>query len=574
VTVRTPLLLVLALATGCSAGGTPAAAARQPGQVTYQPSLYRDARPQTRAERSDFRETSSYQDVITFIDSLAALGAPIHVGSIGKSGEGRDIPYVVASRPLVRTPAEARRLNRPIVYVQGNIHGGEVEGKEALQSLLRDLTRDPRRNVLDSIVLVAVPIYNADGNEQWGPQARQRGSQQGPELVGQRPNAAGLDLNRDYIKAVAPETRASLAMFNAWDPDVFVDLHTTNGSLHGYALTYSPSLNQAAILTQELTRDLLAQVRQRMADVQGFRAYDYGNFSASGREAELTDPANRDTIAWATYDSRPRFGTNYYGLRGRIAILSEAYSHDPFQVRVASTYAFLLETLGLVGARGTDVLDNTRGADRRTTGWGTTVGSAPELGLRSRLLSNPPVGPVLVEVVERVADTLRTEAGLRPGVRRTGEFRAVPMRIVDRFEPTLRQSLPFAYAFSAADRASILPLLQLHGVQVDELAADAQVTAQAFTVDSIARAPRPFQGHQEVLLSGQWGNPAPRALPAGTIVVRAGQPLGVLAFYLLEPQTDDGLVTWNALDALIATGRPFPIIRVTAPARLDLRDIR
>src|SRR5262249_30933988 len=230
----------------------------------------------------------------------------------------RDIPYVVASRPLVSTPEEAHRLNRPIVYVQANIHAGEVEGKEALMALLRDLLFVSFPNALDSIVLVAVPIYNADGNERFAPQVRNRSEQNGPELVGTRANARGLDLNRDYMKAEAPETVASLAMFRAWDPDVFVDLHTTDGSYHGYALTYAPSLNPAARFTGPFTRDtMLVTLRRRMLERHGFQIFDYGNFASQ-------DSAKQ---GWFTYDSRPRFGTNYYGLRGRISVLSEAYSH-------------------------------------------------------------------------------------------------------------------------------------------------------------------------------------------------------------------------------------------------------
>ena len=175
------------------------------------------AAQQTRAERTKYQETSTHADVVAFVDSLQARGARIRVGITGRTTQGREMPYVIASRPLVTTSLEAKRLGRPIVYVQGNIHAGEVEGKEALQAVLRDLLFDPKPNVLDSLVLIAVPIYNADGNENFRPQAQNRGAQNGPEMVGQRPNAMGLDLNRDYMKAEAPETRASLAMFNAWD---------------------------------------------------------------------------------------------------------------------------------------------------------------------------------------------------------------------------------------------------------------------------------------------------------------------------------------------------------------------
>ena len=233
--------------------------------------------PKTRAERTNYQETSRYADVVAFL--VALKGRPELVfGSIGKTNEGRDIPYVVASRPRVASPDEAKKLGRPVIYVQGNIHAGEVEGKEALLAILRDLTASPRPNALDSVVLIAVPIYNADGNERFASQERNRRSQNGPEMVGVRENAQGLDLNRDYVKAEAPETRASLAMFNAWDPDVFVDLHTTNGSYHGYSLTYAPALNGAAPLAVWTRDQMMGVLRQRMQTRRGFATFDYGDF--------------------------------------------------------------------------------------------------------------------------------------------------------------------------------------------------------------------------------------------------------------------------------------------------------
>jgi murein tripeptide amidase MpaA len=255
--------------------------------------------PRTRAERTGYLETSRYGDVIAFLDSLK--GRPeLSFGSIGKTSEGRDIPYVIASRPRVSTAAEARNLARPILYVQGNIHAGEVEGKEALLAILRDLTSSARPNALDSVILIAVPIYNADGNERFARQEQNRQSQNGPEMVGVRTNAQNLDLNRDYIKAEAPETRASLAMFNAWDPDVFVDLHTTDGSYHGYALTYAPPLNPAAPLGAWTRDSIMPVLRQRMQSRHDFATFDYGDF------------IDDDTLSkgWVTFDSRPRFGTN------------------------------------------------------------------------------------------------------------------------------------------------------------------------------------------------------------------------------------------------------------------------
>lgn len=263
----------------------------------YPPRNVGELRPKTRPERTGWTETSTYADVTAFIDSLRAISPTLHVTRLGQSPSGKDIPMLVLSRPAVRTPAEARSLHRPIVYLQGNIHGGEVEGKEALLSLLRDLSMDGFPNVLDSVVIVAVPIYNIDGNDAMGPQERNRGAQNGPGVIGQRPNGQGYDLNRDYIKAEAPETRASLAMFRAWDPDVLVDLHTTNGSYHGYALTWAPPLNPAAIFTGPFTRDtVLPLLRDMLRTQMRIETFPYGNFVSQ-------DSVER---GWFTYDQRPR----------------------------------------------------------------------------------------------------------------------------------------------------------------------------------------------------------------------------------------------------------------------------
>lgn len=545
-------MLALTLAAACATTG-----GRAPGDEPE------TQRPLTRAERTGYMETSRHADVVLFIDSLRLLGAPIHAGSIGRTHEGREIPYVVASRPLVRTAAEARALERPIVYVQGNIHGGEVEGKEALQALLRDLVFDRAPNVLDSIVLIAVPIYNADGNERFGPQERNRGSQNGPALIGQRANAQGFDLNRDYVKADAPETRASLAMFNEWDPHVFVDLHTTNGSYHGYALTYAPSLHPAALTVGPYTRDtLLPAVRARVRERHGFETFDYGNFPG-----QASPPR-----AWTTYDHRPRFGTNYYGLRGRIGILSEAYSHDPFERRVAATRAFVTEILSYVAEQAPQVVDLARRGDRALTQW-TAAGPRqfwPNVPLRSRVTTQPHMGPVLVEDIEQTGDTVRTEVGLRPGLRRTGRFRAVEMAIHDRFEPVLERRIPFAYVLHPDAVDMLAPRLALHGVVVERTAAETRVRAEAFTVDSIARAARPFQGHQEVTLFGRW-NLVMRMLPAGSHVIRPYMRRGVLEMILLEPESDDGFATWNVLEPLLAAGREYPVLRLPDAAGAPIR---
>jgi hypothetical protein len=549
--VRVGVLTALGLS--AVAGGCRSASGANGGAVTQSVQVPTAALPRTRAERTNYLETSSQADVVAFIDSLNALGAQISIGTLATTAQGRNIPYVIASRPLVRTPAEARRLNRPIIYVEGNIHSGEVEGKEALQAILRDLVFSPTPNALDSIVLIAVPNYNADGNENLAPQARARGSQQGPEMVGTRANSTGLNLNRDYMKADAPETRGSLDLFNAWDPDIYLDLHTSNGSMHGYALTYSPSLNPAAFFGGVYARDVfLPEIRTRMRARHNFETFDYGNFSAP-------DTTGR----WSTYEHVPRFGSNYYGVRGRIGLLSEAYSHDPFQRRVASTYAFVKEILSLAAERSREIRALSQRADQQTTAWGRDPMIAPAIPIRAVLTRTPFKGDILVEEVLRDrADTVRHEAGLPPGTRRTGVIRPVRMTIADRFDATLTRPMPRGYVLDESQGEAVRMLKQ-HGITVQRLDAVWSTPAEVFIADSVL-ALQNFEGHRMAGVRGRWST-KDKTFRAGSYLVSTAQPRGILAVYLLEPESDDGLLTWNFFDRSLQPNGEVPVARVIAP---------
>ena len=514
------------------------------------------ALPRTRAERTSYAETSTYADVIAFIDSLQAGHFPFVRQELGKTTEGRVLPLLILSRPRVSTPEEARALHRPIVYVQANIHAGEVEGKEALQALVRDLGA-ARDNVLDSIVLIAIPIYNADGNEVFKLQSVNRTEQNGPESVGQRPNAKMLDLNRDYVKAEAPETRASLAAFEKWNPDVFVDLHTTDGSFHGYALTYAPSLNPAAREAGAYTMDsLLPELRRRMQTRDGFAVFDYGNFDAGYEERDITDSVKQ---GWYSYDHRPRFGTNYFGLRQRISILSEAYSHDPLERRVKSTYAFVHEILSLVAERGARIRDIESRADSQFARGDYTT----PIPIRSQITKAPSSVPVVFEVMAHTGDSTLTQPGVPRGYRRTGTMRTQTMPVYLRFDPVLTRTIPHAWLISAGDTAAIA-LVRAHGIQVERPSAGmTSARISRFVIDSLRTEPREFQGHHEMHLTGSWHDTTSQ-LPGGMLMVRGDQLQAVAALYLLDPESDDGLVTWNVFDSELAAGKNFPVWRVVA----------
>ena len=583
-----------------------------PAKSKYSRESYAGKKPLTRAERTGFTETSHYEDVITFIDSLEKLGAKIARGSIAKTVEGRELPYVIASRPLITTPAAARAANRPVAYIQANIHAGEVEGKEAMQAMLRDLLFDKKKNVLDSIVLIVQPIYNADGNEKWGPQARNRGAQNGPELVGTRQNASQWNLNRDYIGADAPETKGAYEMLNKWVPDLFMDLHTTDGSIHGYALTYSPSLMPTAVnVLPYTTKTMLPEIRKRMLERHGFETHDYGGFSnvnamgrgraagppAAGRagspdtagrgrrgggfgggrglslEAMIADSIPTSGWVWTSFESLGRYGTNYYGLRNRISILSEAFSHDPFDRRVASTYDFVSEILSYLAERKTEIMKLGRDGDAKVAAWAKNPGSSPPLSLRSRM-DTTRIEDVRVEQVTPVTDSsIKREPGM--GMRlRTGTIKIVRMPVMASFAPTLTSTLPFAYAFDEKTAQALLPILKVHGIVVEKTDAAATVTAQTFVVDSVIERGRSETPRMLKDVAGRWNDAASRSLPAGTYIVPAGQRFGLAAFYLLEPESEDGLMQWSFLDGIVAPRADFPIMRIVKPTTVRSRVVR
>jgi hypothetical protein len=494
----------------------------------------------TRPERTKFRETSSYSDVLTFLDSLQLAAKDVWLGTLATTAEGRRVPYVIASRPLVSRPAEAHLSGKPIIYLQANIHGGEVEGKEVAQMLLRDLTLGALRPLLDPIVLLVVPIYNADGNERWLPGERNRPGQNGPLVVGQNPNSQGLNLNRDYVKLEAPETRGSVALLTAWDPDFFIDLHTTNGSYHGYVLTYAPGLNPNANPATDFVRDrFLPLLRERMQRRHAQRTFSYGNFRNQ----------TPDSLAqgWETYDGRPRFGTNWMGLRGRLAILSEGYSNADFRSRISATYNFVREILTLAGEQAAAIKSVVLASDQQR---GDSLAVRSVLGPARTL-------DVVAEITHDVGDGSSGYARRQ----RTGEYRTIRMPVFDRFVAARKEARPAGYLIPARLRETV-ELLRRQGIQVELLTASWRIPVEVFTVDSLSVG-SPFEGHRTVAVEGRW-NKALRdtVAAAGWYLVRTDQPLGTLAAYLLEPASEDGVITWNLLDRELQVRAAYPIMRV------------
>src|SRR5262245_56161259 len=313
---------------------------------------------QTRAEATSYKETSLHAHVMAFVAELAGRNdRRFALSSFGTSPGGRDMPLCVLSAHGIRTPEESRRRWLPIVLVINGIHAGEVEGKESSMMLMRDLLDGMDDGVLGELTLVVVPLFNPDGNDAVDPANRRLDlpklhGQIGPELVGTRVNASGINLNRDYLRQAAPEMRLLQSrVVQVWQPDLTIDCHATNGSVHRYDMTYDVPHTVATGREEPIAymrTKMMPAVTAALVSQHGVAAGWYGNFVEDERALDAgrdADPSGPVTEGWMTYTHHPRFGSNYRGLTGRLDLLLECYAYIPFAERVRTTYACLLEAL-------------------------------------------------------------------------------------------------------------------------------------------------------------------------------------------------------------------------------------
>lgn len=493
----------------------------------------------TAPERTGYVETTRYADVVAFMERAAAASPLIHLDTMGYTVAGRPMPLAVVGRGVVADPASVRASGKTVVLVQGNIHAGEVEGKEVALMLLRELAAGRHGAWLDSLVVLVAPIYNADGNEQVS--LYNRPLQHGPiGGMGQRANAQGYDLNRDHMKLDAPEAISLVRLWTEYDPHLGLDLHTTNGTRHGYHLTYSPPLhpNTDSSIVRLLRDELLPTAARNIDRATGWDMYYYGDVYGEGEQR-----------GWYTFDHRPRFNTNYIGLRNRFAILSEAFSYATFEERIRATQLFVYEVLDYAHRNAGRLRAITTAADARAV-----VGQALALQAEPER-SAEPVEFLLGEVVEE-----RNPLSGAVMLRRTGVQRPERLYEYGTFQPTLVETAPRAYFVPVALR-TVVAKLEQHGVQLRPLARDTTVAAQRFAIDTTFVAEREYQRHRERTIEGRWQDEQV-TLPAGQfVVVDLRQPLARLAFYLLEPRSDDGLAAWNALERELEGARTYPILR-------------
>jgi hypothetical protein len=318
-----------------------------------------------------------------------------------------------------------------------------------------------------------------------------------------------------------------------------MDLHTTNGTRHAYMLTYSPPLHPGTepALVGLLRNEWLPWVTRTIHDKYRWDYYYYGNVS------NRPDGERR----WATFDHRPRFNNNYVGLRNRFAVLSEAYAYASFQDRIVATSRFVSENLAFVHAHADRIRNMAAAADRSRI-------IATRLPLRAELQDSGTIDVLMGEVAEEKHPVDGHVMHVRKDVK-------LPEKMADysTFRGIEMERVPAAY-YVPASLSEAIDRLTAHGVVLKRTATAAKLMVEEFTIEAAATAPTPFQNHNERTLKGTWAA-AEREIAAGTVTVDLSQPLGRLAFYLIEPRSDDGLANWNLLDEALKDAKTYPILR-------------
>ena len=526
--------------------------------------------PLTRPEATDYAETSRYDDVIAYMKLMAANNPQIHLTTYGYTYEGRPLPLAVIGAPGA-SPEQVLATKKTRVYIQGNIHAGEVEGKEALLWLLRSIAKGERAEWLKTTVLMINPIYNADGNERVN--VANRGSQAGPVGgMGTRENAQGFDLNRDGTRMETAEARSMASLLTRYQPHVAMDLHTTDGSSNsGFNMTYETSLNPNNSKGEmSLLRDeLLPLVTKTIKTKHGSDWFYYGGVSGTGADRAWRSDADL---------ARPRYTSTYYGVRNILGLLTETYSYASFKTRITETYWFLEEVLGYVAKNGGKIRDVVATANSESVIGQQlavrqelvkapdlqTIVFAPTVSTRNPYVADRPYrlkadnAPSTTEQLPFYGTTVPTETSLAPRVW------VIPMSDVSAAPaPTPARG---AGGGTPTQRliASVIDRLEAHGIKFTVTNKDIAFKGERYKIATNTMADREYQGtHKARALTGAW-EAAEQSLPVGSLIIPMDQPLARLAFILFDPRSDDGFMWWNILDPILGqtpTPSYYPVLR-------------
>ncbi|WP_224364939.1 M14 family zinc carboxypeptidase [Hyalangium versicolor] len=483
----------------------------------------------TTAERSNWLRTGRYAEVESLCrDFPKSFPGKVRCETFGTTPEGRPMLALVASADGTFTSAANAKKGRPVVLFQGGIHAGEIDGKDAGFWLLRDLLSGKTLpGVLGQVTAVFVPVFNIDGHERFGP--NNRPNQVGPEEMGWRVTAQNYNLNRDYVKADAPEMVALLTYLHAWNPVFYIDLHVTDGAKfeHDVSLTIEPlrgGPQPLRTLGKKLEETLISELQtQGHLPVTFYPSFIKDDDPASGF-AEGVAP--------------PRFAQNYWAANGRFGMLVETHSWRPYAHRVKTTRDVLEDSLRFVASNGAAMQAAVKSVDTATE-----AGQVREVTLAYKHTDkNHPIdfrgyaytfepSPISNQKVVRYDDT-------KPQVWKVPLF--------DEVVPDFTVPLPKAgYVIPAAHAAWVEAKLRAHGVRFQRLDKELPATdVGAFRATEAKFSPQSYEGHQNLTVKGEWKSEK-QTLTAGSLYVPVAQPGVTLIAHLLEPNGPDSLLSWG-----------------------------
>jgi hypothetical protein len=472
----------------------------------------------TTAESSQYLRTGTYDEALRLCHDFARAYRGVTCDEIGRT---------VEDRPLVAL--RIARSRGPVIYIQAGIHAGEIEGKDAGFAFLRDLLDGKvAPGALDAVRVTFIPVMNPDGHERVSP--NNRPNQRGPETMGFRTNAARLNLNRDYVKADAPETQAVLRVLAEDDPVLLVDLHTTDGAKfeHDISITTAPVAPRG---------DHLEATAAALAATVVHRLTALGNLPVGFYPSFLKD--DDPTSGFALGESPPRFSHFYLASRSRLGMLVETHSWRTYRERAASTYHALQAILELA------VTDAQQ--------WLGVEAAAATADLALRGTTVPMVwepGPHATTIAFR-GYAYRKQPSEISGADWFSYDEKVPqiwnVPLYDELVPKISVAVPReGYIIDGGFAPVVAAELDRHGIQHEPIAG--RVAVEAFRVQRVTYPPQ-FEGRARVDLDGAWA-PETRVLDRGAIFVTTAQPHVRLILQLLDPALPDSLAQWGFFDTV------------------------
>ncbi len=482
----------------------------------------------TVAESSNFKETGRYAESLALYRKFAAGSPFAKLVTLGTTPEGREIVMLIVSKDKAFTPQAAAKTGKPIVLIQNGIHAGEIAGKDATAMLLRDILVTKRlAPLLDGAIILAIPVFNVDGHERFSPYNRI--NQNGPAEMGWRATSQRLNLNRDYVKAEAPEMRAWLAMYTKWLPDLLIDNHVTDGEDHQYDVTYDmPTGPDVAPAVAEWSREkFLPKLLEKM-ESDGHVVAPYGAYQG-------------DRTGYRGTTFQPRYSNGYAAIQNRAGLLVETHSLKTFRTRIWAHYDLMQHALELAGIEGRALRNAVMQADRDVAGMA---------GSEIRIHLDGVIGKEGVAFDYKGVGQQQQLSPLTHGFY-TVYFNApinTSTMLYSQVETTVAETSPVAYVIPR-QWTVLIDLLHLHGVQTETLDHDLQLTATATRLLDPKWAERPFEGHHRVEFRAE-RHQEPHTFPTGSILVRMDQRAARVVLNILEPDAPDSAVRWGFLDAI------------------------